>query len=104
MRKLLSLSTAIAGLCLIALSVPAGAADRKADGLRNDEAVGIDLSAHRRRYAHRHYTRRYYGPRYYGEPYYYPRPYYGYGPGYYSYGYAPYPYYRRPGITFGFGF
>lgn len=104
MRKLLGLSTAVAGLCLVALSAPASAADRKADGLRNDEGVAIDLSAHRRRYAHRHYARRYYGPRYYGEPYYYPRPYYGYGPGYYSYGYAPYPYYRRPGITFGFGF
>jgi hypothetical protein len=106
MRKLLILSAAITGLCVVATSVPAGAADRKIDGLRNDEAVQIDLSAHRRRYAHRHryYVRRhYYGPRYYGGPYYYP---YAYRyPGYYSYGYAPYPYYyRRPGIYFGFGY
>jgi len=108
MRKLLILGAAVAGLCAIAVSTPAGAADRQSDGLRNDPAVAIDMSA--RRYRHHgyrhHYARRYY----YGRPrYYYSRPYYpyryGYDPGYYSYGYAPYPYYyRRPGVYFGFGF
>lgn len=106
MKKSLFLSAAIAGLCAMAASVPADAADRKSDGLRNDAAVTIDMSARRyRRHAYRYYhTRRYYGPRYYYSRPYYPYG-YGYGPGYYSYGYAPYPYYyRRPGIYFGFGF
>ena len=108
MRKQLFVSAAIAGLCVIAASMPAGATERKSDGLRNGAAVAIDMSA--RRYRH-HVYRYHYGYRhYYGRPrYYYSRPYYpygyGYNPGYYSYGYAPYPYYyRRPGIYFGFGF
>lgn len=100
MRKLLALSVAAAALCVVAVSAPAGAADRQADGLRNDQAAQTDLSARRK---HRRQVRRYHARRYYGGPYYYPYA-YGYGPRYYNpYGYAPY-YYRRPGIYFQFGF
>ena len=92
MKKLLTLGAAIAGLCVVAVSAPANAADRKSDGIQNDPTVTIDLSAR-----HRHW-RRYGGYRYYGGPYYgYP-----YAYGYYPYGYYPYRYYRRPGIYFGF--
>ncbi len=43
---------------------------------------------------------RYYGPRYYSRPYYgYPYA-YAYGPRYYGYRH----YYRRPGVSFSFGF
>lgn len=102
MRKLLALSVAAAALSVVALSAPAGAVDRKADGIANGQAAATDLSARRyyRRYGYR-YGHRYYGPRYryYGGPYRY-----GYYPyGYYPYYYRPY-YYRPPGIYFGFGF
>jgi hypothetical protein len=94
MTKLLTLSAAAAALFVVAVSAPASAAERKADGVRNGDGVSTtDLSA--RRY-YRRYGHRYYGPRYYGG--YYPYGYYG-NP--YPYGY--YPYYRRgPGIYFGF--
>jgi hypothetical protein len=100
MRKLLALGVAAAALFVVAVSAPANAAVRNADGVQNGQAVAMDLSA--RRY-HRRYVYRY-GPRYgyYARPYYYGYPY-----GYYPYGYYPYPYpyyYRRPGIYFGFGF
>jgi hypothetical protein len=68
-----------------------------------------------RRYRRYRYVRPYYRP-YYGYGYGY-RPYYGYGyRPYYGYGYRPYgyyrpyyggygyPYWRRPGISFGFSF
>ena len=101
MRKLLILSAAVAGLWVVAVSAPAGAADRQTDGIRNGQAVQADLSARRK---HRRYVRRYYVRRYYGGPYYYPYVYYPYayrhGP---YYPYRPY-YYRRPGIYFHFGF
>lgn len=51
----------------------------------------------------RRYVRRYYRPRYV-RPYYYPYAYRPYYSPYRSYGYYGYPYYRRPGIYFGFGF
>jgi hypothetical protein len=89
MKKLMIVSAAAAALLAIAVSAPANAAERKADGVRNGKAVETtDLSA--RRY------RRYGGGRYYGRGYgYYGNP--------YPYGYYPYGYYRRgPGIYFGF--
>jgi hypothetical protein len=99
MRKLLALSVAAAALFVVAVSAPANAAVRKADGVQNGQAAQTaDLSARRyyRRYGYRSYGPRY---RYYGGPYYSGYP---YAYGYYPY-YRPY-YYRRPGIYFGFGF
>ena len=87
MKTLLTLSAAAAALCVVAVSAPANAAERKADGIQNGQTVTLDLSAR-----HRHW-RRYGGYRYYGGPYYaYP----------YAYSYGYYPYYRRPVFYFGF--
>ena len=99
MRKFLILGATVAALGLLAIAAPANAANQKANGVTAGQAFQMDLSA--RRY-HRRYYRRYYGGYY--RPYYYrPYPYY-YGPRYYSPYYGYYPYYRRPGIYFGFGF
>jgi hypothetical protein len=106
MRKFLILCAAVAALILFAVSAPADAATRKAQGVTVGQAVQIDLSA--RRY-HRRHVYRYYRPRYryyYGAPYYFAYPYY-YVPRYYRYRYYypyRYYYYRRPGIYFGFAF
>jgi len=89
MKTLLTLSVAATALCVVAVSAPANAAERKADGIQNGPTVTMDLSAHRRHWRGGGY--RYYGG-HYGYPY-----------GYYPYGYYPYGYYRRgPGIYFGF--
>ena len=102
MRKVLIMGAVIAALGLFAMSAPVDAATRNAGGIAN--AQTIQLSAHRyyRGYYHRRY--RYYGGYHYYRPYryygYY-RPYY-YRPYYYG-AYDYYPYYRRPGIYFGFG-
>jgi hypothetical protein len=108
MRKFLILSAAAAALILFAVSLPADAASRKAQGLTAGQAVQIDLSARRyhRRHVYRYYRPRYRHRYYYGAPYYYAYPYY-YVPRYYGYlYYYPYRYYyyRRPGIYFGFAF
>lgn len=97
MRKILTLGAAAAVLCAVAVSAPASASDRTAGGIHNGKAVAqTDFSARR----YRHYSRRYYGRRYYGGPY-YASPYgYAYSPRYYGHRH----YYRRPGISFGFGF
>lgn len=99
MRKFLTLSAAVAVLCAVAVSAPASASDRAADGIHNGKAVAQTFSA---RWRH-HYRYGYYRPRYWGPRYFYGGPYYGYP---YGYAYAPryYRHYRRPGIYFGFGF
>lgn len=98
MSKFLTLSAAVAALCAVAVSTPASAADRKADGIHNGQAASTEFSARRRHHNYRHY--RYYGPRYYSRPYYgYPYA-YAYGPRYYPYRH----YYGRPGVSFSFGF
>jgi hypothetical protein len=86
MLKLLS-GTA-AALCLIiglAVTTPSNAASGKAPGVHQDQQTA-DISAQRRRYAHRHYR-----------GYRHVRPYRHYRP-YYGYGYRPYyrPYYAAP--------
>ena len=86
---------------VFAMPIPAGATEKRADGVRNAEQTDVSAQRRYRRYGYR------YGPRYrYGYRYGY-RPYYG-AP---YYAYSPYyrPYYRGPGVgigvgPFGFGF
>jgi hypothetical protein len=97
MSKLYTALAASALLFVLAAPGPAGAAERRADGVRTLDQ--LEFSAQRRHYGYRrHHVRRYYGgPRYYGPRYrygYYGNPYYGYGPRYYG----------GPGISLGFGF
>ncbi len=104
MSKILASLAAFA--LLIMLALPAGAAERRADGLRaNDPAAQTEFSSRYRGWHRRHFVRRgWWGPRY-G---YYPRWRHRYA--YYPY-YRPYwrPWYRpwRPypvvGIGFGYG-
>ena len=100
MRKFLIMSAVAAAFGLVAMAAPADASARISKSVATEKTSQIDLSARRyyRRYGHRY--RHYYRP-YYARPYYYPYSYYG--PGYYPYRYS-YPYYRRPGLYFGFGF
>jgi hypothetical protein len=86
MYKILAAGAAVAVTALIALPVPAGAVERRADSMRTSDQ--IEVSSARRR----HYSRRYYGRYYYAQPY--------YGP---YYGYAPAPYYRPAPFPFIFG-
>ncbi len=90
MTKIITLLAALATGAVLAFAVPADAATRKPDGLRNAEQV--DVSAHRRRYRrhYRHYRHYRYYPRYRAPYYYGPRLYYGYP---YPYLYRPYRYY-----------
>lgn len=110
MSKFYAALAAIALVFVMAAPGPAGATERRADGVRSLDQH--EFSSHRRRYRYvRHYgPRYYYGPRYRYTRYYGPR--YGYyGP---RYGYYGSPYYARPywgpgiyaspGISFGFGF
>ena len=100
MNKLLATGAAVALTAAFAIPAPAVAAEKRANGVHNQDQ--IEVSDQRRRY--RRAYRAYYGPRYgYARPYYYDAPYYAY---------APRPYYRPyygPGVgvgvgPFGFGF
>src|SRR5262245_25547381 len=122
MSRILAGIAAFALLSVLALS-PAGAAERRSDGLKiKSAAASTDMSAQRYWRARRAYwggwgVRRAWGPGYgfYG-PWYRPlyRPYYagGYGYGYaspyaygaYPYQYGGYPIYARPVVSVGFGF
>jgi hypothetical protein len=111
MSKILGTMAALAVVATLTLPGSATAAERRADGLKANQAAGeTEFSSVHRRW-HRGYVvgrpvwgprYRYWGPRYVGYPYY--RPYYAgypyYRPYYAGYGY---PYYR-PGISIGFGF
>ncbi|HKG00764.1 MAG TPA: hypothetical protein VKB15_09090 [Xanthobacteraceae bacterium] len=103
MSKILASVAAFALVAMLALPGPANAAERRADGLRaNQAAAPTEFSSRHRRWHRRHIVvRRAYGPRF----------------GYYPYArplYAGYPYdrswwggpYYRPGpaVSFGFGF
>lgn len=103
MSKILATCAAVAVTAVMALPAPAGATERRADGIQSQQqAGGLEFSDQRRRY----YRSRYYSRRYYGGPRYYS----GYSAPYYAY--APRPYYRPyygPGVgvgigPFGFGF
>ena len=91
MAKTLLALAAGASLLVLALPGPAGAAERRADGIRSN-AGPTEFSSYHRRWHRGYVVRRAY------------RPYYGYGYGYpYAYGYGyPY-YYRRPFVGLGFG-
>jgi len=96
MSKMLAGTAALALAAMLTLPGAASAAERRADGLRSQDAAAItDVSA--RRYHRRHaVVRRAWGPRYgYYRPYYAGYPYY-WGSPYYSYGYSP-------GFSIGFG-
>ena len=102
MSKIVLSTAALALAAVLTAAAPAGAAERRADGLRNSEAAPTEFSSHRRRYFHRGPRYGYWGPRYRS---------WGPGYGYYgpSYAYAGYPYYYRPWrpypvVSFGFGF
>jgi hypothetical protein len=89
MTKTLLALAAGASLLVLALPGPAGAAERRDDGIRSN-AQSTEFSSVYRRYHRRYVVRRAY------------RPYYGYGYPYaYGYGY-PY-YYRRPFVGLGVG-
>ena len=101
MIKILATCAAVALTAAFALPAPATAAEKRADGVRNQDQIEVSSQRRYRRYGYR------YGPRYgYYRPYrsYYNAPYYAYAPRYYR------PYYR-PGVSvgvgplgFGFGF
>ena len=97
MTKILATCAAVALTAAFALPAPATAAEKRADGVRNQDQIEVSSQRRYRRYGYR------YGPRYgYYRPYrsYYNAPYYAYAPRYY-----------RPGVSvgvgplgFGFGF
>jgi len=95
MRGILATCAAVALTAAFTLPAPASAAEKRADGVRNQDQ--IEVSSQRR---YRRVYRGYYGPRYgYYRPYrsYYAAPYYAY---------APQPYYRpyyAPGVRVGVG-
>jgi hypothetical protein len=102
MYKSLASLAAATMLAVFAASGPTAAAEqRQAIGAGVDQQQKAEeFTSQRRRWRRGRVIRRggYWAPRRY---YYNPRPYayYGYP---YAYGY-PYRYYRRPGVTFGFG-
>jgi hypothetical protein len=103
MTRMLAVLAVAGATALVAL--PAGAAERRADGVRNVDSIEISAQ---RRYYRRHYYGRPYARPYWGSRYYYGRPYYPYYEPYYAYGYYPYGYYRpyryyRPGAFVGIG-
>jgi len=98
MKKLLATCAVLTFAAAFTLPAPAVAAEKRADGVHNQDQ--IEVSDQRRRYRRAY---RGYGPRYgYYRPHYYNAPYYAY---------APRPYYRpyygpRVGVgvgPFGFG-
>jgi hypothetical protein len=101
MSKMLATCAAIAVTAMIALPMPAGAAEKGVSGATQSKQNELtDVSAARRHYRYGYARHRYYRP-YYSRGYYRP---------YNSYAYDPYyrPYYR-PGLSvgvgpFGFGF
>jgi len=115
MSKILGTMAAFAVVATLALPGSATATERRADGVKANQAVAeTEFSSVHRRW-HRGYVvgrpfwgprYRYWGPRYVRYPYY--RPYYRpwvagypyYRPYYAGYGYP----YFRPGISIGFGF
>ena len=104
MSKILAGVAAFALMGVLALPGPASAAERRADGLRTQDASTMtDVSSHRRWRHRRHVViRRAWGPGYGYYPAY--RPYYAASPYYGAY-YAGYPYYRPvPTVSVGFGF
>jgi hypothetical protein len=116
MSKILVSTAALALAAVLTVAAPAGAAERRADGLRSQDAAQTEISSQRRYWRRGFVGRRaFWGPRYgYWGARRYWRPRYaysGYGYGYYPrYAYAAYPYYYRPwrpfpvfGIGFGFG-
>ena len=125
MSKILVSTAALALAAVLAVAAPAGAAERRADGVRSHDAMPTEFSSYHRRWHRRGFVARragwgpryrwgvrraYWGPRYaWGPGYGYWRPRYAYaGWGYPAYGYGyGYPYYWRPrpffGIGFGFG-
>jgi hypothetical protein len=88
MAKTLLALAAGASLLVLALPGPASAAERRADGIRNNIEQTEFSSMHRRWHRPRYVVRRAYRPYYYGYPY--------------AYGYG-YPYYYRPRPFVGFG-
>ena len=86
MTKLLAICTALLVAALLALSDPAGAAQQRPDGYRNNDQIEVSSARRHRRY---YSSRRYYRPRYYAEPVYAPAPYYAYQPYYRP---APFPF------------
>jgi hypothetical protein len=110
MSRILASLAALALLVVLALSSPAMAAERRADGLRANDQAMTDVSAYYRRwgwrgaYWGRPYWRAryaYWGPRYYAYPYPYWRPRYAF--------YRPFwrpwrPYWRPWRVGYGYGF
>jgi hypothetical protein len=103
MTKTIISLAATALLSALVLPGPAGAADKRADGLTNKAPQATEFSSRHRRWHRPRVVRRYYR---------YPRYRYSYRPYYGYYAYAPYPYYYRPyygprfygpGFSFGFG-
>jgi hypothetical protein len=89
---------AIAALMLVAApGVGVAAQTNKAPAVKQATEQATDFSSRHRRWHRVRYVRPYYRPYAY-RPYYAPRPYYS------PYGYYGNPYYRRPGVYFGFGF
>ena len=101
MTKILATCAAVALTAAFALPAPATAAEKRADGVRNQDQIEVSSQRRYRRYGHRYYGSRYgYYRHGYYRPYrsYYNAPYYAYAPRYY-----------RPGVSvgvgpFGFGF
>jgi hypothetical protein len=117
MSRMLAGAAAFALTLVLTLPGPAAATERRADGLRQNDAAMTEFSS-QRRWHRRHFVRRhvwgprraYWGPRrFWGPRYAYPywrRPVYAYSPYYYR----PWrrPYYAHAGfgpvVSFGIGF
>jgi hypothetical protein len=84
MYKMLTACAAAAVTTLVILPSPAGAIERRADGMHNSDQVEVSSQRRHRRYSH---SRRYYVQPYYGRPHYG----YGYARGP-SWGPAPFPF------------
>ena len=116
MSKFILSTAALALAAMFTVGAPAGAAERRADGVTSTEAAPAEVSSQRRWYGRRYWGGRSWGRRYgyWGRPYWRPR-YAAWGPGYgywrprYAYAGYGYPYYYRPWrpfpvLAFGFGF
>lgn len=104
MTRILATCAAVALTAAFAMPSSVSAAEKRADGARNQDQ--IEVSAQRKK--QRHHVHRHHGPRYgHYRPYrsHHYAPYYAYAPRYYR----PYRPYYRPGVSvgvgpFGFGF
>jgi hypothetical protein len=114
MSRMLAGTAAFALMTVLALSGPAGATERRADGLRQNDTTMTEFSSQRRWHRRHHVRRHIWGPRrafwgprraFWGPRPYWRAPVYAYSPYYYRPWRRPYyAYAGAPVISFGIGF